>query len=648
MSHPNVVMAHDAGVARGFLYLVMEYVEGIDLGHFVAENGPLPVPLACEAVRQAALALQYAHDRGIVHRDIKPDNLLLTWPGPATPTSVGSLPSLPDGTSGEGGILVKLLDLGLALPAELPAEQVERAGTPDFVAPEQAGGNEPVDGRSDLYSLGCTFYYLLTGRVPYPGGTCTEKLLRHGIEVPHPVEELRPDVPRAVAAIVERLMAKKPEERYPGPAAVASILWAMAEQGWSLGSPPLALTNRRTDSETSTDALAEDPGPRADALFPDQQTGSMRAQSPELHLDRTVDETPSVPSLPELPPMPAPVLLPAARRRMPAARAVLVAAMAGPLLAFAARGLPTSPTLDAGETPVRRAFLPFRVERLDREFVTLTEAITAAADGDTLTIHGVGPHVVAPTDLGEKSLTLRAEGSERPRLEPKNPEANGPWQAFFATSRSLTLQGLELATTGDAPLIAGTGARFDFIDCRLVAAGPGPAVVIRGGDLSMKSCRVRARATAIAMEVDGIPCKAALTGNTVAVGDPKGVALAVWAPEACRSADVNILLERNVIESGRVTSFRALPGQLQIEANANDFTFREALASFADYAGAAGWRHSTSWKGRDNRCHASGYWLSVDGRAIALRDAAGWQRLWGDVPASGPLSDASSSPSGLR
>src|SRR5262249_16322140 len=148
---------------------------------------------------------------------------------PSTPPVVGSLPSLPDGTSGEGAAFIKLLDLGLALPTCLPAEQAQPAGTPDFMAPEQARGRAPLDGRSDLYSLGCTFYYLLTGRVPYPGGPPTEKLVRHGYDVPSAVRDLRPEVPPPVAAVVEQLMAKNPEQRYPGPAAVASVLWGLAE-----------------------------------------------------------------------------------------------------------------------------------------------------------------------------------------------------------------------------------------------------------------------------------------------------------------------------------------------------------------------------------------------------------------------------------
>ena len=203
LRHPGIVTAYDAGEVRGRLYLTMEYIEGIDLERLVRESGPLSVDLACEIVRQTAEALHHTHERGLIHRDIKPSNLMLAAPG----------------------VTVKLLDLGLAavMDNSLSAEE-ELCGTPDFMAPEWGREQRRTDVRGDLYSLGCTFYYLLTGQVPYPGGNGTEKLLRHSLDVPTPLRQLRPDVSVAVAVVVERLMARALEERYPTAADVATDL----------------------------------------------------------------------------------------------------------------------------------------------------------------------------------------------------------------------------------------------------------------------------------------------------------------------------------------------------------------------------------------------------------------------------------------
>jgi len=214
LSHPNVVAAIDADQADEAHFLIMEYVDGVDLGRLVREKGPLPIPLACEYIRQAALGLEHAHAKGLVHRDVKPSNLLLTTSG-----------------KGKNEPVIKLLDLGLARVQQPTLDEPSAitqmgivVGTPDYMSPEQARNASKADIRSDLYSLGCTFYFLLTGQVPFSGDTATEKLIKHCFEQPPPVEQWRPDVPPRVAAIVRRLMAKQPEERYPTPAKLVVAL----------------------------------------------------------------------------------------------------------------------------------------------------------------------------------------------------------------------------------------------------------------------------------------------------------------------------------------------------------------------------------------------------------------------------------------
>ena len=211
LSHPNIVAAYDAVRARGKLVLVMEYVEGVDLGRLVAQAGPLPVTLACEAVRQAALALQYAHDRGLLHCDVKPSNLLLVHP-PLARWDADALRALVDGRRTPQ---IKLLDMGLARRIDDSDGPVgKRVGRDAGLYGPERGHGEPLDGRADLYSLGCSFYHLLTGQPPFPDGEWAEKLLRHRLDSPRPIRTLRPDAPAAIAVVVERLMARDPADRY--------------------------------------------------------------------------------------------------------------------------------------------------------------------------------------------------------------------------------------------------------------------------------------------------------------------------------------------------------------------------------------------------------------------------------------------------
>jgi serine/threonine protein kinase len=206
LSHPNVVIAYDASQVNGIHYIAMEYVEGMDLARVVKMRGVLPIASALNYMRQAASCLQYLHERNMVHRDIKPSNLLLTADGQT----------------------IKVLDLGLARVNESSGDEISHitqegfvVGTADYIAPEQARNSRAADIRSDLYSLGCTFYYLLCGSVPYPVKGLQQKLVQHMMEPPPPVEKKRPEVPASVAVVIRRLMAKRPEERYQIPAELA-------------------------------------------------------------------------------------------------------------------------------------------------------------------------------------------------------------------------------------------------------------------------------------------------------------------------------------------------------------------------------------------------------------------------------------------
>jgi serine/threonine protein kinase len=207
LSHPNIVTTHDAEDTGETHFLVMEYVEGPDLGRLVQDGGSLPVDRASEYVRQAALGLQYAFEQGMVHRDLKPHNLMLT----------------PDGR-------VKILDFGLVRFASEAADAAGVTGTGmvlgsvDYIAPEQADHAHEADTRSDIYSLGCTLYHLLAGRPPFPTGTPLQKVMAHVKKKPQPLTELRQDIPEELMHVIDRMMAKNPKHRYQTPAEVAVVL----------------------------------------------------------------------------------------------------------------------------------------------------------------------------------------------------------------------------------------------------------------------------------------------------------------------------------------------------------------------------------------------------------------------------------------
>ena len=209
LSHRNIVTAYDAEQAGDLHFLVMEFIAGMSLSELVQGRGKLSVLHACNYVMQAAQGLQHALENGMVHRDIKPHNLMRT----------------PKGT-------IKILDFGLARFARRQSATEQAGltgdnatlGTPDYIAPEQARDSRRADIRADIYSLGCTLYFLLAGRPPFPGGSAMEKVVAHVERDPTPLAEQREDVPDEVIRIVQRMMAKDATERFQTPAEVAAAL----------------------------------------------------------------------------------------------------------------------------------------------------------------------------------------------------------------------------------------------------------------------------------------------------------------------------------------------------------------------------------------------------------------------------------------
>lgn len=225
LTHPHVVHAYDAGPAGSTFYLVMEFVAGTDLLQLVKQQGPLPVAQCVDYLSQAALGLQHVHEQGLVHRDIKPSNLLVS-PQKTSETRLERRVGAGPGTGERHDFgWLKILDLGLArlqrpvdeATANVTGANAVAMGTLDYMAPEQALDFHAVDIRADLYSLGCTLYYLLTGQPPFPGGTVAQKLMRHQQAEPISVEHKRGDVPRNVLDALRVLMAKQPDARFQAP-----------------------------------------------------------------------------------------------------------------------------------------------------------------------------------------------------------------------------------------------------------------------------------------------------------------------------------------------------------------------------------------------------------------------------------------------
>jgi len=244
LDHPNIVLVRDADVADGRTFLVMDFVDGEDLARRVKTQGPLPIVQAVEFARQAALGLEHASERGVVHRDVKPSNLLIT-------------------TGPDGAPLVKILDFGLArLDNEsITMQRLTMAGnligTVDYIAPEQAMDAHAVDARADVYGLGCTLFFLLTGKPPFGGNSVVEKLTARRDEPPPSVRALRPEVPTGLNLVLQKMMAREPHERYQTPLEAARALAPFTK----LGSDEIATATLRQDDLQA--ALAR-PAPKTD------------------------------------------------------------------------------------------------------------------------------------------------------------------------------------------------------------------------------------------------------------------------------------------------------------------------------------------------------------------------------------------------
>jgi len=212
LDHPNIVHAYDIDQDEDLHFLVMEYVDGASLQEIIKKSGPMDPLRAAHYIRQAALGLEHAHGAGLVHRDIKPGNILVDRAG-----------------------VVKILDMGLARFFHDEDDNLTRKfdenvlGTADYLAPEQAVDSHEVDIRADIYSLGATFYYCLTGKPPFGEGTVAQKLIWHQTKQPKPLLQIRSDIPERLVAVIEKMMSKDAAQRYQRPVEIFDAVGALTE-----------------------------------------------------------------------------------------------------------------------------------------------------------------------------------------------------------------------------------------------------------------------------------------------------------------------------------------------------------------------------------------------------------------------------------
>ena len=395
LDHENIGRVHAVGSDAGWHFIVFEFIEGTNLRDVVHDEGPLDVPRALRFTAQVAEALEHASERGVVHRDIKPSNIIVTPAGRA-----------------------RLVDMGLArLPAVggVPdlTESGMTLGTYDYISPEQARDPRAADVRSDLYSLGCTLFFMLSGRPPFADGTAVQKLLQHQQSPPPPVAADRDDIPLGLEAVVERLLQKEPLDRYQTPAQLVVDLVAIA-----------AMLGIDLDVE--------------------------RARGSDLVLPR-----PAGSSWPWILPVVALLATIAGLWGLPKIRKWRLAATS-PLAIDGGVGEAGNPAGDRVATPRRIWRIVDGPSGLG-DVASLAAAIGVADDGDVVECAFSGVRDEEPCVMVGRRLTLRAAPGHDPVLRFSPPAGSRPAAGLTVVSGSFVLEGVGLRLV---PASSGTSALF--------------------------------------------------------------------------------------------------------------------------------------------------------------------------------------------
>lgn len=493
LDHPNIVRVYYLGEDRGIPFIVFEYIQGQNARDLIAKRGPLDLAEAVGYILQVAEALAHAARHDVVHRDIKPSNVLVTQDGSA-----------------------KLIDLGLARLQDPTANDLTASGvtlgTFDYISPEQARDPRTADVRSDIYSLGCTFFYMLSGRPPFPEGTVLQKLLQHQGDQPPDVRQFRPDLPEEVSRLLRKMLAKDPRHRHQTPGELVEELVLLAEQvglrparaGGTVWvappPPPLSLWERHLPWVIPVSALVVIvllwdlwSTPREEPLQRAALNGAPPAVAPAPLPAAPVDtQSTTAPAAPDSAPPAAPAApdsalpsgQPAAAGQPVEKPAALPAALAPerhepapapePPVGLRAMPAPAEPS-GAAQKSAEESDTPADLPRLTapaskstgllvvgdelagaRSFNSLGAACSAAASGDVILLRYNGRRSQRPTVVGNVKVTIRGDEGYRPVVvfRPDDPDpVRYPHSMFSILGGQLTMINvcLQLEVPRDLP-----------------------------------------------------------------------------------------------------------------------------------------------------------------------------------------------------
>ncbi|MEO6811067.1 MAG: serine/threonine-protein kinase [Isosphaeraceae bacterium] len=657
LQHENLVRIYDQGEANGHHYLVMEYIEGKTVGRLIHDRGRLPPAIAARITRQVALGLEHAQQKGMIHRDVNPMNILVDRLGTA-----------------------KLTDLGLAIMADEEGAVTRdgaTVGTFDYIAPEQARSSRNVDTRADIYSLGCSLYHMIAGRVPFPQPSLPEKLYGHQALEPEPLTKLAPGIPEALDAVVRRMMAKSPDDRFQTPLAVA-----LALEPLECGPVPLSVMETAPVADPDDDdgpVVLEEEDDEKDDVTKTVAFGSVDVATVPKAAPAPVAATPRTTSDPLMidlgaePPLSASVS--GDHRAMPGTgiklgsggRRTTLWVGAGVTLVFLVwivfAWFGPTPPLDpkatqgagtkAARLPVADVAIRWSDSEEDDPQESLRDAVSRAAGrGVAIVLGNSKPLELDATDpinVPEGGLEIRAFEGTAPVLIVKL-EGNTPFLRT-STSGSLTLRGLTIRAEPTAPKKKGQAQTAVLIEaggdltldrCLLATPGDPPgvqAVNAHGLHLTLTGCQLEGFAAPLTVDV--FPQSRVHLANCLINRARSDAPAPAWALHLAnlrsRSAgEPQLNLEDVTIDGyGLLAATDFAPDAPLLVEIVDTIVRGPSLLHWSAQAGDL--KASLPWTGRGNRYDLSGPWVaSAPGGNTPLADGptdlASWSSTMGDEP----------------